>query len=207
MPALRRRSCTSAVAFVDAGSQDSGTNSRQATGQDAVSVTMLTDMAIWQLVTFPAVPVYWRATHGDAVPHLSSPVSSTAHACGLAASSISSAITVRTVVEIGLGYGSSALAIGEALVTIGSAQPRHIVIDPFQQQAFANVGWDLLCCAGLDSITTLLAAPSSIALPKLVTEGVVADAAFRGRQSPVPRGVRRSLLSAQDRPAGWRDCP
>ena len=85
---------------------------------------------------------------------------------------------VRTVVEIGLGYGSSALAIGEALVTIGSAQPRHIVIDPFQRQAFADVGWDVLCSAGLDSITTLMAAPSSIALPELVTEGVVADAAF-----------------------------
>jgi predicted O-methyltransferase YrrM len=84
----------------------------------------------------------------------------------------------RTVVEIGLGYGSSALAIGEALVTIGAAQPRHIVIDPFQQQAFANVGWDVLCSAGLDSITTLMAASSSIALPKLVTDGVVADAAF-----------------------------
>jgi predicted O-methyltransferase YrrM len=85
---------------------------------------------------------------------------------------------VRTVIEIGLGYGSSALAIGEALVTIGSPRPRHIVIDPFQQQAFANVGWDVLCSAGLDSITTLMAAPSSVALPKLVTEGVVADAAF-----------------------------
>jgi predicted O-methyltransferase YrrM len=85
---------------------------------------------------------------------------------------------VRTVVEIGLAYGSSALAIGEALVTVGSAHPLHVVIDPFQQQAFANVGWDSLCSAGLDSIATLVTAPSSIALPKLVTEGVVADAAF-----------------------------
>jgi predicted O-methyltransferase YrrM len=85
---------------------------------------------------------------------------------------------VRTVVEIGLAYGSSALAIGEALVTIGRAHPWHIVIDPFQQQAFANVGWDLLCSAGLEPITTLMAVPSSIALPKLVTQGVVADAAF-----------------------------
>jgi predicted O-methyltransferase YrrM len=85
---------------------------------------------------------------------------------------------VRTVVEIGLAYGSSALAVGEALVIVGSAHPRHIVIDPFQQQAFANVGWDLLCSAGLDSIATLMAAPSSIALSQLVTEGVIADAAF-----------------------------
>ena len=85
---------------------------------------------------------------------------------------------VRTVVEIGLAYGSSALAIGEALVTVGSASPRHIVIDPFQREAFSNVGWDLLCSAGLDPIATLLVDPSSVVLPRLVAEGVVADAAF-----------------------------
>ncbi len=85
---------------------------------------------------------------------------------------------VRTVVEVGLAYGSSALAVGEALMSVGSPHPRHIVIDPFQQQAFSNVGWDLLCAAGLDSVTSLVAAPSSIALARLVIEGVVADAAF-----------------------------
>jgi predicted O-methyltransferase YrrM len=84
----------------------------------------------------------------------------------------------ETVVEVGLAYGSSALAIGEALLAVGSPRPRHIVIDPFQQQAFANVGWDLLCSAGLDSIASLHAVPSSIALPRLITEGVIADAAF-----------------------------
>jgi predicted O-methyltransferase YrrM len=85
---------------------------------------------------------------------------------------------VRTVVEVGLAYGSSALAIGEALVTAGGPQPRHIVIDPFQRQAYADVGWELLCAAGLDSIATLVAAPSSIALARLVAEGMTADAAF-----------------------------
>ena len=85
---------------------------------------------------------------------------------------------VGTVVEVGLAYGSSALAVGEALVTVDSPQPRHIVIDPFQQRAFCNVGWDLLCSAGLDSIASLMATPSSIALSQLVSEGVHADAAF-----------------------------
>jgi predicted O-methyltransferase YrrM len=85
---------------------------------------------------------------------------------------------VRTVVEVGLAYGSSALAIGEALLSVGGADPRHIVIDPYQQQAFADVGWNLLRSAGLDEITTLVAAPSSMALPQLITDGVVADAAF-----------------------------
>jgi predicted O-methyltransferase YrrM len=84
----------------------------------------------------------------------------------------------RTVVEVGLAYGSSALAIGEALLTVDSPHPRHIVIDPFQQPAFSNVGWDLLCSAGLDPIATLMTTPSSNALPRLVAEGVIADAAF-----------------------------
>lgn len=38
----------------------------------------------------------------------------------------------ETVVEVGLAYASSALAIGEALVAVGAPQPRHVVIDPFQ---------------------------------------------------------------------------
>lgn len=85
---------------------------------------------------------------------------------------------VETVVEIGLAYGSSALAIGEALVTVDPPRPRHIVIDPFQEREWSNVGWDLLRSAGLDEIARLVLAPSSVALPQLVTEGLVADAAF-----------------------------
>lgn len=84
----------------------------------------------------------------------------------------------ETVVEVGLAYASSALAIGEALATVDPPHPQHIVIDPFQQSAWSNVGWDLLRAAGLDSIATLMVAPSSIALPQLVTEGLTADAAF-----------------------------
>ena len=38
----------------------------------------------------------------------------------------------ETVVEVGLAYASSALAIGEALVTVNPPHPRHVVIDPFQ---------------------------------------------------------------------------
>lgn len=85
---------------------------------------------------------------------------------------------VGTVVEIGLAYGSSALAIGEALVTVGGSGARHVVIDPFQRSAFSNTGWDLLRSAGLDAITELIEAPSSLVLPRLAGEGFVADAAF-----------------------------
>ncbi|MFI7600209.1 class I SAM-dependent methyltransferase [Actinoplanes sp. NPDC049681] len=85
---------------------------------------------------------------------------------------------VGTVIEVGLAYGSSALAIGEALVTVGSPRPRHLVIDPFQQEEYAGVGWDLLRSAGLHSIATLVTEPSSIALPRFAGEGMTADAAF-----------------------------
>jgi predicted O-methyltransferase YrrM len=84
----------------------------------------------------------------------------------------------ETVVEVGLAYASSALAIGEALVAAGRPRPRHIIIDPFQERAWSNVGWDLLCSAGLDSIATLMRAASSVALPQLVTADLIADAAF-----------------------------
>jgi predicted O-methyltransferase YrrM len=84
----------------------------------------------------------------------------------------------ETVVEVGLAYASSALAIGEALVTIDPPHPRHVVIDPFQESIWSNVGWELLRSAGLDAITTLMLAPSSIALAQLAAEGFIADAAF-----------------------------
>jgi predicted O-methyltransferase YrrM len=85
---------------------------------------------------------------------------------------------VETVVEVGLAYGSSALAIGEALVALDPPKPQHVIIDPFQETGYANVGWTLMRDAGLDSIARLLVDWSSIALPELLTEGPVADAAF-----------------------------
>jgi predicted O-methyltransferase YrrM len=85
---------------------------------------------------------------------------------------------LETVVEVGLAYGASALAIGEALVSVGAPRPLHVVIDPFQATDWSNVGWELLRSAGLDTTARLLLQPSSLALPRLVAEGLVADAAF-----------------------------
>jgi predicted O-methyltransferase YrrM len=91
---------------------------------------------------------------------------------------------VSTVVEVGLAYGSSALAIGEALLAAGAAAPRHVIIDPFQRSAYHDVGWNVLAEAGLTgagggaAVAELIAEPSSLALPRLLGDGVVADAAF-----------------------------
>jgi predicted O-methyltransferase YrrM len=83
----------------------------------------------------------------------------------------------RVVVEIGLAYGSSALAIGEALVLRQGAGSTHVVIDP-HQDLFQHAGWDAIRAAGLDGLCTLVAERSQIALPRMVAEGFVADAAF-----------------------------
>lgn len=82
------------------------------------------------------------------------------------------------VIEVGLAYGSSALAIGEAVLTTCARRARHVIIDPFQATSYSNVGWDLLRSIGLEPTSTLLIEPSSLALPRLLGEGLVADAAF-----------------------------
>ena len=84
----------------------------------------------------------------------------------------------RVVVEIGLAYGSSALAIGEALCASGASDVSHVVIDPFQGPAFDDVGWEAVIAAGLAAHTTLVREPSSVALARLASEGFTADAAF-----------------------------
>jgi len=68
---------------------------------------------------------------------------------------------METVVEIGLGYASSALAIGEALVSVGAPRRQHVIIDPVQDIEWGDVGWQLLRSAGLDPIAQLIRQPSS----------------------------------------------
>jgi predicted O-methyltransferase YrrM len=86
--------------------------------------------------------------------------------------------SIETIVEVGLAYGSSALAIGEALIAVDTSRPLHLVIDPLQTTEWSNVGWQMLRSAGLDTIARLILQPSSMALPQLIAEGFTADAAF-----------------------------
>jgi predicted O-methyltransferase YrrM len=83
----------------------------------------------------------------------------------------------RAVIEIGLGYGSSALAIAEALVSSGRAGLQHLIVDAFQDQ-FHEAGWNAVIAAGLTGVCTLLRERSQLALPRLVAEGIVVEAAF-----------------------------
>ena len=84
----------------------------------------------------------------------------------------------RTVIEVGLAYGSSALAIGEALCVTAGTNASHIVIDSFQATAYENVGWDAMVAADLEARTMLYGEASSIVLARLAHEGFSADAAF-----------------------------
>jgi len=83
----------------------------------------------------------------------------------------------RVVIEVGLAYGSSALAIAEALVSAGPVGATHVIIDAFQDQ-FHEAGWNAIVATGLTDVSSLLRERSQLALPRLVAEGVVADAAF-----------------------------
>lgn len=78
--------------------------------------------------------------------------------------------------EIGLGYGSSALAIAEALSCHEDDSVSHIIIDPFQEH-FRGAGLEILADLGL-STCQLIEERSQLALPRLLESGLVVDAAF-----------------------------
>lgn len=83
----------------------------------------------------------------------------------------------RTVIEIGLAYGGSALAIAEALVAHGSGQGRHLIIDAYQNR-FYDSGWSAIVEAGITGLCLLFEERSQIVLPRLLSDGFLADAAF-----------------------------
>ncbi len=83
----------------------------------------------------------------------------------------------HVVIEIGLAYGGSALAIGEALVSQEHQDPKHVIIDAYQHH-FGDAGWKALRAARLTNVCMLLRERSQFALPRLAAEGFTADAAF-----------------------------
>ncbi len=91
---------------------------------------------------------------------------------------ILSADRAGVVIEVGLAYGSSALAIGEALLQREAAGTSHIIVDAYQASAYGNVGWEALLTAGLATHSRLFTEPSSLVLARLLSEGFTADAAF-----------------------------
>jgi predicted O-methyltransferase YrrM len=83
----------------------------------------------------------------------------------------------NSAIEIGLAYGSSALAIAEALMIVGADHARHVIIDPAQDRFFSS-GWSGIAEAGLSGLCSLIEERSQTVLPRLLGEGFLADAAF-----------------------------
>jgi len=81
------------------------------------------------------------------------------------------------VIEIGLAYGSSALAIAEALVASGSNEARHVIVDAYQSTSTIPDGL-AITGARLAGLCSLVEERSQLALPSLLGDGFVADAAF-----------------------------
>ncbi len=76
----------------------------------------------------------------------------------------------RTI-EIGLGYGISALHVCEGLLANAGATARHVVVDPYQATRFSDCGLQLLEEAGVAGLVEHYAKESQIALPRFLSEG------------------------------------
>ena len=76
----------------------------------------------------------------------------------------------RTI-EVGLGYGISALFTCEGLLTVGAQGARHVVIDPHQSTRFAGCGLQFLHEAGVTGLVEYHAERSQVTLPRLLSEG------------------------------------
>ena len=83
----------------------------------------------------------------------------------------------RTI-EIGLGYGVSALFICEGLLKNGHPDGRHLVIDPNQSTRFANCGLQFIDEAGVSELVEHYDEQSQIVLPRLVAARRTFDLAF-----------------------------
>lgn len=86
-------------------------------------------------------------------------------------------------IEIGLGYGISALHICAGLVAnaLSSNEPvaaQHVVMDPFQKSRFANCGRQILEEAGVWSLVDYHNERSEILLPYFLKEGRQFDLGF-----------------------------
>jgi predicted O-methyltransferase YrrM len=84
---------------------------------------------------------------------------------------------VRTI-EIGLGYGVSALHVCAGLIESGSDDARHVVIDPFQSARFSGCGLQVLEEAGVIGLVEHHDQISQIVLPRFLDEGRRFDFAF-----------------------------
>jgi Methyltransferase domain len=85
---------------------------------------------------------------------------------------------VAHTLEIGFGYGISALFICEGLLANGRSHARHVVLDPNESSRFADCGLQIVKEAGLADLVEFHAEASEIALPRFLAKGRHFDLAF-----------------------------
>ncbi len=80
--------------------------------------------------------------------------------------------------EVGFGYGVSALFVCEALLRLGDSAARHVVIDPFQTRRFSDCGHQVLREAGVTGLVEHRAELSQVVLPAFLAAERMFDFAF-----------------------------
>ena len=83
----------------------------------------------------------------------------------------------KLVIEVGLAYGTTALAILTALEQVGG-EGRLISIDPVQRERFHDVGVENVRRAGLAKRHELRQTYDYFALPQMLSEGLSVDFAY-----------------------------
>ncbi|MEA2648098.1 MAG: hypothetical protein QOG61_533 [Candidatus Binataceae bacterium] len=83
-----------------------------------------------------------------------------------------------STIEVGMGWGLSTLHMLEGMVENGGVRQPHIIMDPFQLEAFHNGALRILREAGADRFIEYHSERSEILLPKLVEQGRQFDFAF-----------------------------
>jgi predicted O-methyltransferase YrrM len=81
-------------------------------------------------------------------------------------------------IEVGLGYGVSALHVCEGLLENADPTARHLAVDPYQTTRFSDCGLQFLDEAGVAELVEHHAEESQIVLPRLLSEARSFDLAF-----------------------------
>ena len=84
----------------------------------------------------------------------------------------------RRILEVGLGYGFSALNALRGALESGPDGLCYVTIDPHQERRFANVGRDLLRRVLPQEQLRIISEPSEMALPRLLGEEAAFDVAL-----------------------------
>jgi len=116
-------------------------------------------------------------SRSDGSSHSLFPVA-TSHAEGNALRDWVLAENAAHTIEIGLGYGISALYICEGLLGNGKSGALHVAIDPHQATRFAGLGLQFLEDAGVADMVEHYGEKSEILLPYFLGEGRLFDMAY-----------------------------